>query len=132
MKRFDEIAEDLLKEYGYRILKCNSDEEAILRTDRIEAGEYPVHFFTSDTSGEKAFEEFYVEGEALDMDRHTALGVITGKSVPERADVDALIEKLDNAFSANDITKEEIVKLIGSYLPNFSHIETGKSLDSKM
>lgn len=132
MKRFDEIAEDLLKEYGYRVLKCDSDEEAIARCDRIGSGEYPVHFFISDTSGEKAFEEFYVDGETIDTDRHSALGVITGKEIPAGAKVDALIAKLEEAFSCEGITKEKIVALIGDYLPNFSHIETGKSLDSKM
>ncbi len=132
MKRFDEIAEDLLKEYGYKVLLCNSDEEAIARCDRIEKGEYPVHFFVSDTSGEKAYEEFYVEGESLDMERHTALGVITDKSVPSREGVDALITRLDSAFRSDSVTKEDIVKLVGAYLPNFAHIETGKSLDSKM
>ena len=30
------------------------------------------------------------------------------------------------------VEKEEIVQIIKSYLPNFDHIETGKSLDSKM
>jgi len=132
MKRFDEIAEDLLKAYGYRVLHCESDEEAIAKTDLIDAGEYPVHFFTSDTSGEKAFEEFFVEGEATDTERFAALGVITGKEIPSREGVDALVEKLDAAFASGRTSKEDIVTLVGGYLPNFSHIETGKSLDSKM
>ena len=39
---------------------------------------------------------------------------------------------LDLAFEAENCSKADIVKIIGSYLPNFEHIETGKSLDSKM
>ncbi len=63
MTTFDKIAEDLLKEMEYEIDYCTSDEEAIEKAARWTEGlPYPVHFSVSDTSGEKAFEEFYVEG----------------------------------------------------------------------
>lgn len=39
---------------------------------------------------------------------------------------------LEQAFEDEDVNKAGSVKLIGDYLPNFSHIEIGKSLDSKM
>lgn len=43
-----------------------------------------------------------------------------------------MFEKLENAFDTPDLTKEDIVCILKEYLPNFEHIETGKSLDSKM
>ncbi|MBE5959658.1 MAG: hypothetical protein E7254_12455 [Lachnospiraceae bacterium] len=133
MTTFDRIAEDLLTEMGYQIDYCASDEEAIEKAAHWKAGQaYPVHFSPADTSGEKAFEEFYVEGETVDMNRFGSLGVITDKIVPNRGAVIDLIRSLDDAFESENCIKADIVKIIGSYLPNFSHIETGKSLDGKM
>ena len=133
MTTFDRIAEDLLTSMGYEIEYFGSDEEAIKRAAEWTEGEpYPVHCFISDTSGEKAFEEFYVEGEAVDMDRFKSLGVVTDKAIPDRDKVVDLINTLDNAFESESCTKADIVNIMGQYLPNFEHIETVKSLDGKM
>ena len=133
MTTFDRIAEDLLTSMGYEIDYCDSDEDAIKKTAAWTDDEsYPVHFSASDTSGEKAFEEFYVEGEAVDMERFKSLGVITDKSIPSRTAVTDLIATLDDAFDSENCEKADIVNIISSYLPNFEHIETGKSLDGKM
>ena len=37
---------------------------------------YPVVYFKSDTTGEKGYEEFYVPGERLNLERFSSLGVI--------------------------------------------------------
>lgn len=133
MSTFDKIAEDLLTSMGYEIDYCDSDEEAIVKSHNWTEGmPYPVHFSKSDTSGEKAFEEFYVEGEHVDMESYGSLGVIKDKAVPDKDKVIALIDALDDAFTADNCTKADIVRMISSYLPNFEHIETGKSLDGKM
>ncbi len=133
MTTFDRIAEDLLTSYGYEIDYCCSDAEAIEKSkDWNENKPYPVHFSASDTSGEKAFEEFYIPGEAVDMDRFKSLGVITDKAIPDRNAVIELINTMDNAFESDTCTKADIVKIMSQYLPNFEHIETGKSLDGKM
>lgn len=133
MTTFDRIAEDLLVSMGYKIDYCRSDEEAIEKSATWTVGRpYPVHFSASDTSGEKAFEEFYIEGEAVDMERFKSLGVIIDKEIPDRDGVIDLIKTLDDAFESENCSKADIVKIMGQYLPNFEHIETGKSLDGKM
>ena len=134
MMTFDSIAKDLLKSNGYKVLECSSDEEAIDRADDLRKGSnlYPVHFSKSNTSGEKAYEEFYTDSEEIDNDRFKALGVVTGKSIPQKDRLNELLLELENSFKRDDIEKIEIVNIIKKYLPNFEHIETGKSLDSKM
>lgn len=133
MMTFDEIGTELLKAYGYEVLKCSSDAEAVEKAAELKNGSllYPVHYAASDTSGEKPFEEFVTDTETTDMDRFSSLGVITGKPIPDREKIDILFKKLNMAFES-DTAKEEIVQIIKTYLPNFDHIETGKSLDSKM
>lgn len=133
MTTFDKIAEDLLKTYGYEIARCCSVAEAIEKS-RVwtEDQPYPVYFSSSDTSGEKAYEEFYTDTETVDMNTFLSLGVITDKPVPDKNGVVDLIIALDDAFESEKCTKADIVSIIGQYLPSFSHIETGKNLDGRM
>ena len=134
MMTFDAIATALLQEYGYEVLQCSSDEEAIEKAEALRSGskKYPVHYSGSNTSGEKAFEEFYTDQEQVDMERLHSLGIITGKEIPNNEQIDVLFAKLEKAFERDKLTKEEVVAIITEYLPNFEHIEKGKSLDSKM
>lgn len=133
MATFDRIAEDLLAFMGYEADYCLSDAEAIEKAGVWTEGRpYPVHFGASDTSGEKAFEEFYVEGESVDLKRFSSVGVITHKAIPDRSGIVDLIRTLDGAFESENCSKADVVRIIGQYLPNFGHIETGRSLDGKM
>jgi FlaA1/EpsC-like NDP-sugar epimerase len=134
MMTFDKIATAFLEEHGYEVLECNSDEEAIDKAVELKTGsrKYPVHYSGSNTSGEKAFEEFYTYSETVDLGRLKSLGVVTDKQIPDKAKIDGLFEKLTTVFEKDCTTKEEVIKIMSDYLPNFEHIETGKSLDSKM
>ncbi|MBR4759340.1 MAG: polysaccharide biosynthesis protein [Lachnospiraceae bacterium] len=135
MMSFDVIARELLQAQGYEVLECTSDEEALERAEDLKNDSmlYPVHFSKSDTSGEKPYEEFVADGETTDMDRFQALGVITGKSIPDKDKVSALLAELENVFDiSKEASKEMVVRILSDYLPGFDHIETGKSLDSKM
>lgn len=134
MMTFDKIATALLEEYDYEVLQCESDEEAIEKAEALKAGSmrYLVHYSGSDTSGEKAYEEFYVESEKVDLARLKALGVITDKKIPDKNKIQKLFDQLTAAFERVETTKEDIVKIMHEYLPEFQHMEAGKSLDSKM
>lgn len=133
MTTFDIIAEDLLINFGYEVDYCATDQEAIEKSKIwTEDKPYPVHFSESDTSGEKAFEEFYIPGEEVDMNKFKSLGVIKDKSITDRNAVVELIRTLDNSFESENCCKADIVNILSQYLPSFEHIETGKSLDGKM
>lgn len=134
MMTFDAIATALLEEHDYEVLLCDSDEEAVDKAEDLKKGSklYPVHYSGSNTSGEKAFEEFFTDEENVDMIRFDSFGVITDKTIPDAVKVENVMTKLDAAFEKVNLTKEEVVDIIKEYLPNFEHIEKGKSLDSKM
>lgn len=131
---FDAIGTELLKAHGYEVLECGSDEEAIEKTENLRRRSklYPVHYSISDTSGEKPFEEFVTDTETASMDRFKSLGVITDKEIPDKDKIGVLFKELNAVFEKPETTKEEVVSIMRDYLPNFEHIETGKSLDSKM
>ena len=93
---------------------------------------YPTVYFGSDTTGEKAYEEFYVPGEKIDMQRFAALGVVSQTTRHEMAEVNGFFEKLEGIFQKEDFTKAQVVEALKEFLPNFQHEETGKNLDQKM
>lgn len=134
MMTFDKIAVELLHAHGYEVLECNSDLEAIDKSDGLRSGSklYPVHFSKSDTSGEKAYEEFYTDEEKIDESRLKSLGIIIDKEMPDVKQIDKLFDKLHALFAEECVSKNDVVNAMKEYLPNFEHIETGKSLDSKM
>ncbi len=134
MMKFSQIADMLLHEYGYEVLACSSDEEAINEALNLKYGsmKYPVHYSFSDTSGEKEIEEFFTDYETVEMDRFNSLGVITGKEIPDISKIDIFFRDIEKAFINTNVSKEDIIEIIEEYLPSFDHIEKGKSLDSKM
>lgn len=131
---FDQIALDLLKTLGLVPEICQSEEEAKQKALILKDASttYPIYFFGSDTSGEKAFEEFYTEKEVLDNDSFINLGVVKNSKKRSIQEIDTIFDQLHTLFESSNVTKASIVDVLKVYLPNFEHIETGKGLDSKM
>ena len=78
------------------------------------------------------FEEFYVPGEKLDMNRFRSLGVIEEAKVRPMEEIDRFFTEMEEIFSRPSFTKEEVVSAIKRFIPNFEHEEKGKNLDQKM
>jgi len=131
---FDQIVKSLLKSIDLKPDICQSEEEAKHKATLLNDNSttYPVYFFGSDTSGEKAFEEFYTNKEVLDNDSFINLGVVKNSKKRNISEIDVIFTQLHNLFESRNITKAAIVDVLKVYLPNFDHIETGKQLDSKM
>ncbi len=134
MMTFSSIAELFLSELGLETDYCSSENEAKEKAAKWQPTDkkYPVYFFKTETSGEKMYEEFFSAEDNLDLTTFKALGVIKNTAVHSIADVEAMLVKFEDLFSQNDLQKQGIVDLLSSYLPDFQHIETGKTLDSKM
>jgi hypothetical protein len=94
--------------------------------------DYPVVYFKSDTTGEKPYEEFYVPGEQINMNRFLSLGVIEERKTRSMVDVEAFFNHIEEIFHEPSFTKEDVVKAIKEFIPNFEHEEKGKNLDQKM
>lgn len=130
---FKDITLDFFKASKRPILECQSDDEAKTKALSTKEGDpYPVYFFKSDTSGEKLYEEFFTEQDIVDQDSYTSLGVIKNARQLSREQIDASLVDLKNLMDSGTYDKTAIVNLLKQYLPDFDHIETGKSLDQKM
>ncbi len=133
MITFSSFCENFIVTAGYKQKVCTSDAEAKqFAAERSEkTNEYPVVYFSSDTTGEKGYEEFYIPGEQVNLDRFSALGVIEKTSHRSMVEVDVFFSELEDIF-ARDFTKTDIVEALKRFLPNFEHEEKGKNLDQKM
>lgn len=133
MKTFSSICDDFISEMGFKKHECSSDDEAKeFAAKNLPGGTYPVVYFISDTTGEKGYEEFVVEGESSDMNRFGSLGVITETTHRNIDEVNKLIDDLEAIFHDRAFTKAQIVSCLKEFLPNFEHEEKGKNLDQKM
>lgn len=134
MLTFSAICDDFVTAEGFEKKECGSDAEAKRYASNMsyENKIYPVVYFKSDTTGEKAYEEFYVPGEKIDMQRFAALGVVEQTTRHDMAEVNAFFQNLEAIFAKDDFTKAEVVDAIKQFLPNFQHEETGRNLDQKM
>lgn len=130
---FADIAVKYLAEKGFEPVLCSDEDEAReLAKTLPEQGKWPCLFTSSDTTGEKDFEEFFTDQETLDMERFENLGIIKNE-----ADFDEqLLAEFEERIAAmkQDLawTKQDLVDLFYRMIPDFGHKETGKYLDSKM
>lgn len=134
MLTFSAICDRFVEAEGFRKRVCASDGEAKDYAARMPYGspDYPVIYFKSDTTGEKAYEEFFVPGEKVNMNRFKALGVVEETSRRPMEEVDRFFEELEVLFAREDFTKAQVVEAIKAFLPNFEHEEKGRNLDQKM
>ena len=130
---FADIAVKYLKDLMYEPYLCKDEDEARgLAKTLPKEGKWPCLFTSSDTTGEKDFEEFFTESETLDMNRFENLGIIKNEAIYDEVKLnhfETIIKKYKQELSW---TKEDIVKEFFTMIPDFGHKETGKYLDGKM
>lgn len=134
MLTFSSICDDFVKAEGFTKKECSSDADAKQYASAMDydSDTYPVVYFKSDTTGEKAYEEFYVPGEKVDMYRFQALGVVEQTARHSFGEVTDFFGKLEGIFADETFTKAQVVEAIKEFIPNFEHEEKGKNLDQKM
>jgi len=130
---FADIAVKYLKAKGFEPVLCSDEDEAReLAKTLPEQGKWPCLFTSSDTTGEKDFEEFFTDQETLDMERFENLGIIKNEADFDEQLLAEFEERI--AVMKQDLawTKQDLVDLFYRMIPDFGHKETGKYLDSKM
>lgn len=134
MLTFSAICDEFVKAEGLKKIECSNDPEAkrFAANMSYESESYPVVYFKSDTTGEKAYEEFFISGEKVNMERFVSLGVIEETSHRDMNEIQAFFTELENIFASPEFTKAQIVESIKKFIPNFEHEEKGKNLDQNM
>ena len=132
---FADIAVKYLENIGYEPYLCESEDEArelarILPDQR----KWPCFFTSSDTTGEREFEEFYTDREVLDFNRFKDIGVIKNEAKFDEVRLDFFTKEINKLKTLTKWTKKDIVELFFYMLPEFkeSYEDKGKYLDEKM
>lgn len=130
---FSDIAMLYLKEKGLNPYLCSSENEARELVQTLpEKGKWPCLFTSSDTTGEKDFEEFFTENETLYMNRFKNLGIIKNELTYNQQKIEYFSKSIKTIKSNGIWEKKEIVKLFFEMIPNFAYVDKGKYLDAKM
>lgn len=134
MLTFSAICDEFVKAEGFTKVECSNDPEAkkYAADMSYESDSYPVVYFKSDTTGEKAYEEFFIPGEKVNMERFSALGVVEETTHREMNEIQNFFAELESIFASPEFTKAQVVESIKKFIPNFEHEEKGKNLDQKM
>jgi len=130
---FSDIAVKFLESRGFKPYICESEDEARELVKILpERGEWPCLFTNSDTTGEKDFEEFYTDKEALDLVRFENLGVIKNNPNYDENKLNNFKNAIDRFKSNISWNKESIVNEFFKIIPEFEYYDNGKYLDGKM
>jgi UDP-N-acetylglucosamine 4,6-dehydratase len=130
---FTDIVLRYLEELGYEPHMCTDETEArSMINDMIPKRKWPVLFTSSDTTGEKDEEEFFMKKEMLDLMRFENFGIV-------KNDGEFDVQKLKN-FEMTYMswkekghwTKQEIIAAYREIIPELSYEDKGKYLDQKM
>jgi len=130
---FKRITEDFFKYLNKDIKICKSEKEAKeIALKLSNNSSYPVYFFKTDTSGEKLFEEFYTSDDEVNFNHYESIGVVVNSLKPSFFEIELTINEIEVLFKRESYNKKDVIKIMNKILPNFNHIETGKTLDQKM
>jgi FlaA1/EpsC-like NDP-sugar epimerase len=133
MVNFKDITLDFFNAMGRAVKQCSSEEEAKqLAATLSDTDPYPAFFFASNTSGEKLYEEFYTDEDIINWGMHKSLGIIKNSKRMNLDEVNCCLKEIKTIFFKQSYSKEDIIIAFKKYLPQFQHIETGRSLDSNM
>lgn len=134
MLTFSAICDEFIKAEGFTKVECSNDSEAkkYAADMSYESKSYPVIYFKSDTTGEKAYEEFFTSGEKVNLERFSALGVVEETTHRDMNEIQNFFTELERIFVSPEFTKTQVVEAIKKFIPNFEHVEKGKNLDQKM
>ena len=133
--RFDEIAEVVVRAFGYEPSWYDSHEAARLAIPGdLASGRYPCCFTASDTSGEKELEEFVAPDEQLTPSSFAAIDVIGESPMPDAAAVAKAVAGLAAEVEAvnPEASAERISALLSDVVPTFAHVDRRRNLDQKM
>lgn len=130
--KFSDIAKRYLKSLGYEPILCKNENEARNFEFEQNPNKWPCLFIESDTTGEKDFEEFFMENEKLDLDKFDNLGVIKNQLFIQEEKLNHFTNSITKMRVEKKWKKEDLVNLFNEMIPNFNHKEKGKYLDAKM
>ena len=130
----ESIARKVLHHAGLEAVECSSEDEARHSPLLTQAApsRWPCYFGESDTSGEKDVEELVGSLETVDRARYRTIAVVRQSAADNAARLREARIELERIRDKESWDKSAIVAAVQKAVPEFRHLERGKSLDRKM
>jgi UDP-N-acetylglucosamine 4,6-dehydratase len=129
---FSQIALRYLESRGLEPYICKSEDEARSMIHELQGtNKWPCLFSESNTTGEKAYEEFYTDSEKLDLEQFLEIGIILGDYY-DRGIIESYIDKFKEMRTKGRWSKVDLLCLVKDIVPELEHEEKGFYLDGKM
>ncbi len=131
---FSDLAKLFLKSKGYEAEIFYSEDEAKEAVSKLNSSstKWPCYFFESDTTGEKAYEEFYTSTDSVDFNRYYQIGIINQSDGDDSENVFKAIDAFEKLKKSGAWQKEDIVENLKIVVPELNHEEKYRNLDQKM
>ena len=130
---FQKIAERFLTSKGYEPRLCETETEASASAKAlISKNLWPCVFAASNTTGEKAFEEFHTDQDVLDLDRFDDIGVVKPELEYHPELLELFLADIKKLREGSAYTRKTMVDIFQRLVPNFKHREMNQHLDDKM
>lgn len=128
-----EVAERFIESLGLEPVVFHSEDEAREAIKYLDLKKYwPLNVFSSDTVGEKHFEEFHTEMEIVKEDQFTELSSVSLISEKSDADISFFIEKFYSIDPMHTHARNLYIRLIQDFVENFAHTGGNRYLNSRM
>jgi FlaA1/EpsC-like NDP-sugar epimerase len=126
-----DIAESIVKHFNLRPEFYEDESAARAAVSRdLARGCYPILVTPFDTSGEKPYEEFVAADETEAEVGFQALKGVKKHCSDRLSDVVSFIEHA--VIDPNvEVTKMQIAEQLGTAVPGFQHVDSGRSLDER-
>ena len=125
---FTDIVLRYLDELGYEPHICTDETEArSIINDLIPKRKWPVLFTSSDTTGEKDEEEFFMKNETLDLARFENFGIVKNEAEFDVQKLKGFEIAYNSWKEKGHWTKQEIIDAYREILPELSYEDKGIS-----
>ncbi len=132
LRLLESLAINILELHGLEAVRFGDESEARASVNDLRLKRrWPLLITPLDTSGEKPYEEFVGKGERSYEVGLASLLAVRHAGEPLSAGLIARLSQLVSS-SESGTRKEDLVSAIAAVIPNFRHVETGRSLDQRM
>jgi len=131
--KIHDVADRFVRGAGYEPIACATEQEARDSVDKFKAkGWWPVYSFSTDTTGEKLFEEFMEASSVVDNVTYEGVSVIKNEQDPDFLELCSALSKIENLLDSGIWSKKDLVNITKEIISNFDHEDNGFYLDDKM
>ena len=133
LRNFVDTAKSFLRETDREGVICRSEDEARNIIKEIDLDKYwPINIFSTDTVGEKPFEEFYTDTEKLCYGKFKELASVYYKSEIDDDKINTFKRNIESVDLTMSDAKLRLVSHLTDFVPTFNHLYSAKSLNMRM